>query len=393
MLSFGNPIDQKLLLKQIDSLNDAKKPDESIILLDKIIRDAKQSAYDKYYAYVLKARTYKRLYNHTEAMNNLDRAMLEGKKSNKAAEVESQVLMEKLFIHFDLKQKDEFQKLLPWFTAEKLQYITGETRVFYESILGHLEMEKGNYEAAEKYFDYCILLLEKESPRHLPNIYKVKMNLYNRMGKKDLAIAAYEKGVYYAEKYNVDLYKIVMDETLLYYYIENDDYKNAYFIQRKLSEMRLKYNDREVSGNLVLLEKKLDQEYADMESKYDRMIKYLLIVVLVMLFALLIVIYLLFRANNRQKVFMEKENQAMRDKLQSLLVNSLQDAAQMGKSVDLNRFKLTERQLEIIQLVKENKSNKEISAMLFISENTVKYHLKKIFEILDIEKRSDLRAS
>lgn len=83
----------------------------------------------------------------------------------------------------------------------------------------------------------------------------------------------------------------------------------------------------------------------------------------------------------------------MRDKLQSLLVNSLQDAAQMGKSIDLNRYKLTERQLEIIQLVKENKSNKEISAMLFISENTVKYHLKKIFEILDIDKRSDLKAS
>ncbi len=326
-------------------------------------------------------------------MNNLDRAMLEGKKSNKAAEVESQVLMEKLFIYFDLKQKDEFRKLLPWFTAEKLQYIQGATRVFYESILGHLEMEKGNYEAAEKYFDYCILLLEKESPRHLPNIYKVKMNLYNRMGKKDLAMEAYEKGVYYAEKHNVDLCKIVMDETLLYNYIENEDYKNAYFTQRKLSEMRLKYNDREVSGNLVLLEKKLDQENADMESKYDRMIRYLLIVVLMMLFALLIVMYLLFRANNRQKVFMEKDNQAMRDKLQSLLVNSLQDAAQIGKSVDLNRFKLTERQLEIIQLVKENKSNKEISAMLFISENTVKYHLKKIFEILDIDKRSDLRAS
>ncbi|WP_167554315.1 helix-turn-helix transcriptional regulator [Sphingobacterium sp. CZ-2] len=380
-------------MKKIDSLNDVKKPDESIILLDKITRDPKQSTYDKYYAYLLKARTYKRLYNHTEALNNLDRAMLEGKKSNKAAEVESQVLMEKLFIHFDLKQKQEFQKLLPWFTAEKLQYIKGETRVFYESILGHLEMEKGNYEAAEKYFDYCILLLEKESPRHLPNIYKVIMNLYNRMGKKDLAMEAYEKGVYYAEKYDVDLYKIVMDETLLYYYIENEDYKNAYFTQRKLSEMRLKYNDREVSGNLVLLEKKLDQENADMEIKYDRMIKYFLIAIMMTLFALLIVMYLLFRANNRQKDYMEKENQAMRDKLQSLLVNSLQDAAQMGKSIDLNRYKLTERQLEIIQLVKENKSNKEISAMLFISENTVKYHLKKIFEILDIDKRSDLKAS
>lgn len=81
-------------MKKIDSLNDVKKPDESIILLDKITRDPKQSAFDKYYAYVLKARTYKRLYNHTEALNNLDRAMLEGKKSNKAAEVESQVLME-----------------------------------------------------------------------------------------------------------------------------------------------------------------------------------------------------------------------------------------------------------------------------------------------------------
>ena len=44
----------------------------------------------------------------------------------------------------------------------------------------------------------------------------------------------------------------------------------------------------------------------------------------------------------------------------------------------------------IIQLVQSGKNNKEIAADLFISENTVKYHLKTIYTILEIKHRNEL---
>ncbi|MBK6783723.1 MAG: helix-turn-helix transcriptional regulator [Saprospiraceae bacterium] len=56
-------------------------------------------------------------------------------------------------------------------------------------------------------------------------------------------------------------------------------------------------------------------------------------------------------------------------------------------AVDLSKFNLNERQLEIVKYIKEGKSNKEMADLMFISENTVKYHLKNIYEILQIENR------
>src|SRR5690606_41364955 len=55
-----------------------------------------------------------------------------------------------------------------------------------------------------------------------------------------------------------------------------------------------------------------------------------------------------------------------------------------GSKTDLASFNLTERQREIIELVKQGKNNRQIAELLFISENTVKYHLKVIYNILNI---------
>ncbi len=49
---------------------------------------------------------------------------------------------------------------------------------------------------------------------------------------------------------------------------------------------------------------------------------------------------------------------------------------------------LTPRQLEIVQLISNGAANKEIGATLGISENTVKTHLKQIFEALRVTKRT-----
>lgn len=50
--------------------------------------------------------------------------------------------------------------------------------------------------------------------------------------------------------------------------------------------------------------------------------------------------------------------------------------------------KLTEREREILRLVTEGMSNKEIANKLFISDKTVKNHLKSIFDKLNINDRT-----
>jgi DNA-binding NarL/FixJ family response regulator len=54
--------------------------------------------------------------------------------------------------------------------------------------------------------------------------------------------------------------------------------------------------------------------------------------------------------------------------------------------------KLTERELEVLQLVTAGQRNREIAAELGISENTVKFHLKNIVEKLHAQNRAELAA-
>ncbi|SCG84020.1 response regulator [Proteiniborus sp. DW1] len=61
------------------------------------------------------------------------------------------------------------------------------------------------------------------------------------------------------------------------------------------------------------------------------------------------------------------------------------------KGVELDDFKgLTRREREIALLVGEGKSNKEISEILYITEGTVKNHISKILDKLELRDRTQL---
>jgi DNA-binding CsgD family transcriptional regulator len=54
----------------------------------------------------------------------------------------------------------------------------------------------------------------------------------------------------------------------------------------------------------------------------------------------------------------------------------------------LDAFGITPRELEILVLIAEGLSNREIAARLFVSENTVKTHSSRLFEKLDARRRT-----
>ena len=49
---------------------------------------------------------------------------------------------------------------------------------------------------------------------------------------------------------------------------------------------------------------------------------------------------------------------------------------------------ISQRELEVLQLMAAGKSNQEIADQLFVSLNTVKTHLKNLFEKLDVGRRT-----
>lgn len=74
------------------------------------------------------------------------------------------------------------------------------------------------------------------------------------------------------------------------------------------------------------------------------------------------------------------------------LINALNNS----KTNTLNKQEilklLTEREIEILNLVIDGKSNNEISKQLFISEGTVKNYISKILKKLNLQRRTQLSA-
>lgn len=65
---------------------------------------------------------------------------------------------------------------------------------------------------------------------------------------------------------------------------------------------------------------------------------------------------------------------------------------EVPKNEEAQDQSLTARETEVLRLVADGKGNKEIAAELFISESTVKYHLRNILDKLHIENRSQVIA-
>jgi two-component system NarL family response regulator len=55
----------------------------------------------------------------------------------------------------------------------------------------------------------------------------------------------------------------------------------------------------------------------------------------------------------------------------------------------MQREELNPRELQALHLLVKGRSNKEIAALLFISEETVKSHLKNLFHKLDVQDRTE----
>lgn len=68
-------------------------------------------------------------------------------------------------------------------------------------------------------------------------------------------------------------------------------------------------------------------------------------------------------------------------------VISNEQAMIISKRIGLKE--LTQKEIEILKLISEGYSNKQISSILKISENTVKTHLNNIFEKLDASSRTE----
>lgn len=376
------------LNKQITAYNDALQYEKSIATLSGIISDENTSNYDKYYAYLLKSHTYKRLFNYTKTLEALEEAYKIGLESDKKEEVKNTILAEKSYVYFDTQEYNKAAVLMRELAKVNYKHINLDDKSWIIMQEGYLYYLDKNYSKAEHKYDEAIAILEKHRPSQLPNIYGKKIELYNKMKLYKKRDISFYTGLQFAKKHNKIKYEMYLYEVLKKTYESNNDYKNAFQTQQKFDSISKFYNSIENNGKVEIVEQKLEKEKQNLVLKNEKYVKYMLFGCIVFLIILLYFIVKLYLSNKARRILAEKENSRIYNEIEKLT----KELDEKGNSkIDLSRFNLTSRQLEIIASIQNGMSNKEIANQLFISENTVKYHLKVIYEILNIEHRSEIK--
>ncbi|WP_413531472.1 hypothetical protein, partial [Empedobacter brevis] len=281
----------EILKYEIAKYNSEARYTESIIRLDKIIHDKNSTNYDLYNAYLQKYLTYKSLLNYPQAEENLniaERYGLEDKDHLK--EIKTRILVERIFIEFDHLRFIEVDDLLKKVIREDLVTLDPETHAFFISVLGTDQARKKNYEKAVEEYEIAIDILEKNSPKHLPNIYRKLVSVYADMGEEELSMEAFNKGLYYAKKYKMDLYIYNMYDSLSYHYAKFKKWEKAYETRVILEELATKLDAINQSGKLQILEKEIQNKRNDLEIRNQKNIKIFLIIISFFLIVLITVI-------------------------------------------------------------------------------------------------------
>jgi len=384
-------IDPQKLNDEISVLNDQFKYETSLLRLEEVITDKKSTHYDIFNAYIQRSLTYKRLYNYPEVARNLELAKehLDEVNDNKLKEIgEVRLLVEQVFVAFDNQKWEDVDKVLKEISTKDLSLLNSETQLFYYNVIATLQMREKDFVNAEKTLNHAIELGKIDNPKHVAAVYIKLIDLAEFKKDTQMAEKAFDNAVFYSKKYKMLIYEKFVYYIMSHFYAEIKDFEKAYYYQKIAVELTYKYSTNTYNGKLTILDKKLLDKRKNIEIDYEKKIRYLLITCLIAVFAFLIVVIKLYNSNKEKNRFIQRENNRMRIELENFMKESNEKGEHLLHIEDYN---LTERQLEIIELVKQGKTNKEIGEELFISENTVKYHLKIIYKALGIDNRLGLK--
>ncbi|WP_193217954.1 MULTISPECIES: tetratricopeptide repeat protein [unclassified Imperialibacter] len=172
-------------------------------------------------------------------------------------------------------------------------------------------------------------------------------------------------------------YKLLEDSTL------------TLFNRNAISELNIKYavDVKEQENTILRLENEVQQSEIAGQDVRERWLLFSLAIVVISLVSITLALMSRYKAKRLQ---LEAEVNEMRTKIKVVLN---QDTQALNMELDdINQRlsqPLSEREFEILTHALSNLNNSEIAEKVFVSVNTVKYHLKNIYEKLGVTNRKE----
>lgn len=297
---------------------------------------------------------------------------------------------------------DETEKELNYYEqAVSLFQAIGEKEGYANTLLNSgtvytLILEQ--YAKANELYDKALeVFKEIEMSSGIQNTIQSKAENLMYMGRnveaKDLAL----KALTIAQNYKFAQDEVYTYDLLSKISVELGDYQAALEYLESKNEISAEIFTEEKSRQIAELETKYQTEKKEQELaiaslqliQQEREKYFLGGVIIFIVFVGGFIIYSLRQKSNLKQKLLGEEIENLRLKINSLLGESDSIKLSMDELNQKLHQPLTEREFEILNLTVSDKTNQEIAEEVFVSVNTVKYHLKNVYEKLGVNNRKE----
>lgn len=371
--------------KEISKLNRSGRYVESQKRLSLLI-EKNPTDTEKSHLILLLAQTYRSINDYNTALKYLKEASANSEHSSE--KVKSEIQAEFAFVYFDNHQYEESEKIMHKIALENYKSLSTIDKAYLIMQQGYVSFLKKNYVDSEKKYKQSIALMRKSNSCDLPVVHGKQIELLGKIGKLYEAEKIYEESMKIAESCKIIKYQMYVTDEYKKVLIRLKNPKAILYTQ-KYDSLNARF-DRDHKLSLMYIENIEHEQKSKKTLQNNDFIKSIIYGLSVILF--LIIIYIITKKNkktNLEKQKIEEELVKMKEQLSQYL-----QVEHFNSNEQKNFYheKLTERQIELISYLEKGYSNKEIADKMFITEATVKYHIKNIYEILELKNRKEFFA-
>jgi DNA-binding CsgD family transcriptional regulator len=382
---FAQNIDIQKLNNEIYENNNKGEYKKSQEKLSSLIQSDQYTNSEKVVFNILLSYTYKRLFDYSATINYLNEAE---KYANLAGPAKDSLIntinANKAFVLFDTHKYAEADAAMRKLNGLNYKFLEADDLPKINMQEAYLLFLDKKYKQAEQKYQIALKNMLISGPNNAPMILVKQMQLYNEMGDFAKRDQYYGLAMASADSFKIIKYKMYATEELLDIFKKNKDLKNVFIYQNRLDSLNAAYK---IEENLASLhDQKTNLVVTEKDTEMSNRTWQLGGGILVLIGLLFFGFKQILKYKSGKKVA-EIELENMKMKLNNYTSQYILQKNELNK---IEHTILNERQQEILALMYEGFSNREIADKLFISENTVKYHIKNIYTLLNLSDRSDV---
>ena len=279
-----------------------------------------------------------------------------------------------------------------------------------EHNLAMIYLEEEQFDKAEEMLLASLSIFKQAPSRFQIEIATVKLNLgkvYMFTDRYNLATPILKEALTTFEEKGAKTEAKTCYSYLAKSLAKQGQFEDAFYYQEAYTNLKDSIQNSEITTNIIEITEKYESEKkekeilelqneANLEAKY----RWTIISIGIAIISLLIILFLVYRQRSikeaeKTKLRLQqyaKEMDLLRHKIEKDTIQYMLPNEYSIKRDDVNTMledELSDRELDVFMLLLEGHTNKTIGEKLFVSVNTIKYHLQKIYHKLDVGNRSD----